>query len=134
MAASGLVVLLQATADGSSWTAINLQNLSLITGTVLAPFQTTPLSTTQYFGSSTGLVNHTGDVSFLADSNGNWKLQGLIGMGAVIGTPQSGGLSFGLTATSTSAGNVSSVPEPISSAMIGIGLVVIAVGKRRASK
>jgi len=100
---------------------VSIQNLSLVTGTVLAPLQTTTLTASQAAGVGAGVVNLPGGLVFVGNASGNWQLQGTVTMTSIGGNPSSTGLQFGLTASA------SDVPEPMTSAMIGLGLVALAL-------
>ena len=65
------------------------------------------------------------DAYFTGDASGNWRLQGIVSMNAIIGTPSNNGLSFGISA------NAADVPEPMPSLLIGLGLLWVALRGRR---
>jgi hypothetical protein len=109
---------------------VTVSSLQLVTGTldVLTPLQTTPLTVGQVVGIGAGTVNHSGDVSFVGDASGNWRLQGIVSMSG-FGFSSGNGLRFGITASANDA-NVSTVPEPTTSILLGLGLVGIALRGR----
>jgi hypothetical protein len=115
----------QATPVVGTLSQIQVSNLTLVTGTILAPFQfqASPMSVSQITGTGGGQINHSGDVVFVGDAGGNWRVRGLVNM-AAFGPIGVNGLSFGLTASA-------SVPEPMSSVLIGLGLAVVAICRRR---
>jgi PEP-CTERM motif len=110
-----------------SLSQVDVRNLTLVAGTVISPFQTTPMTSTQFLGIGAGTINHNGDVVFVGNAAGDWRIQGLVRM-TNVGAASANGLIFGMTATA------SDVPEPMTSALIGFGLLCIAVRGRRGYK
>jgi hypothetical protein len=108
-----------------TFSSMEVRNLSLVTGTIITPLQTTPVTVAQAFGFGAGTVNAAGNVTFLGDASGNWRLQGIVSATGVGFGPTVNGVSFGLSASASDA------PEPMASVLVGFGLVVVALAGRR---
>lgn len=105
---------------------ISVSNLTVTVGTlnVLSPFQTGAMSASQ---NNSGPITtfHSGNVVLVGNSAGNWTVQGLITMA---GSGSLNGQVFGLSA------QASDVPEPMPTALIGLGLALLAMKKRKFPK
>ena len=116
--------------------AIQVSNLALsgVTGAIniLSPLQSTTLTASRtLFGGNPDFEAQPGNVVFVGDANGNWRLTGNLLLIDLTGAGGPSDLTFGLSASATGA---AVVPEPSTYGTLSIGLILLAAKLLRAHR